>query len=126
MTADRAEVPRSIEHARCVSSVGPGWYQIVRAVEVLLDGIAPGWTPGQVKEKFGELRFYVDPPDEVFTDGIAAERWGKIQDQVRAITDAATAASLKRCELCGRPGRHRQVGSFVLMTRCDGCAEKQL
>lgn len=121
--------PRSIRNAECVSGVGPGWYEIVRAAEVLLDAVAPGWKPAQVKEKFGQLRFYVDAPSEIYTDAEAAERWkDESAELVSQITEAALIASSKTCEICGRPGRSRNLdrGGFgVLMTRCDGCWEDE-
>jgi hypothetical protein len=55
----------------------------------------------QIKEKFGGLRFYVDRSDH---------------DQDLAIS-FAEAMSNRVCEVCGRPGHHRQGG--WVKTLCD-------
>ena len=57
---------------------------------------------GQVKEKFGGLRFYLDSS--------ATE---KLHDAIRLAEDE----SYKTCELCGEPGEPRREG--WIKTLCD-------
>lgn len=61
----------------------------------------------QVKEKYGELRVYVDHgTDELFD-----------------MIDDATDKSIEVCEVCGKPGKLRDIHGW-LYTRCDECAKK--
>jgi hypothetical protein len=72
-----------------------------------------GGTVMQIKEKFGELRFYYD------VDGEWNEDWDAFQQAV----DDATLESLRTCELCGKPGRQMSKGGW-LKTVCKDHAEK--
>lgn len=52
---------RNVAPSRCHSWIPWSWVPIVDRLIDRLNAIAPGlWTLGQVKEKFGGLRFYVD------------------------------------------------------------------
>lgn len=63
----------------------------------------------QIKEKYGELRVYVDHG--------TSELFDMIED--------ATDKSLEICEVCGKPGKLRDIRGW-LYTRCDECAKKLL
>lgn len=45
-----------------VIKCGPGWYPLVAACDRELAALAPAYQVEQVKEKYGELRYYVDLP----------------------------------------------------------------
>lgn len=62
----------------------------------------------QVKEKFGELRFYVHGGDE-YTDGIVS---------------MAERMSSRICEDCGKPGKLYTGGWWL--TQCQDCRSKHL
>lgn len=94
-----------------LSGVGDGWLPIVNDLIAKLDERFPGWTLSQVKEKFGGLRFYADPPQ-----GTAWE------DMELLIADAEVKAA-ETCEWCGQPGRLREGG--WLLTLCDECQAKR-
>jgi hypothetical protein len=56
----------------------------------------------QVKEKFGGLRFYVNCREE---------------EAIRQRIGAAVHESFRTCEVCGQPGKLREVG--WIKTTCD-------
>ena len=90
-------------HPECWSEYGPGWHALIRGT--LERMLAAGWDGrlGQIKEKFGGLRIYIDTGN----------------DAVWKIIDEAEALSFKTCEFCGRPGRRRSGG--WIKVRCDEC-----
>lgn len=69
----------------------------------------------QVKEKFGELRFYYCLPP-----GVSKEAGEELLNAVCA----AEVASRSTCELCGQPGKTRNNRSW-LRTLCDLHAVKK-
>lgn len=70
---------------------GPGWTDLLDAAFIWLNEIAPGrdWSPSQIKEKFGSLRFYW---------------WGDLPDLGDEIICAAEHAFGHICEVCGASG----------------------
>jgi hypothetical protein len=60
-----------------------------------------------VKEKFGELRFYMTG----------------YNDEIDKLIDAAEDLSARTCEICGQPGELRDIG--WLYTWCDTCFEAE-
>lgn len=82
---------------RCEMSCGPGWSDIIEAVNELIDqeGVDP-ITFSQIKEKFGSLRMYWHGIDPV----------GRID----ALVDSAEEISEGMCERCGKPSKMRQSG----------------
>lgn len=87
-----------------------GWYHLV---EDYFDEVArllaehPGsfFEMRQVKEKFGCLRLYCRPSED-------------IREAVKAAYDRAAAEADRTCEVCGKPGVLRiDRGHFA--TRCD-------
>lgn len=95
-----------IKHARAVVSFEcwPGWTDLFDAVFTWLAEIAPNheWSPSQIKEKYGTLRFY----------------WhGDLPPLGDEIIEAAEHISGHLCEVCGAPGRiQNQHGWWT--TRC--------
>ena len=64
-------------------------------------------TITQIKEKYGELRVYVDHGT----------------DELYDLIDDATEKSCWICEECGKPGETKEVHGW-LYTRCDECLKK--
>ena len=81
---------------------GDGWYHLIRRLSAKLTAMRLV-TAGQVKSKFGQLRFYIDPIADC-TD----VQW----DAINALIAEAEAESYITCESCGA---HGEIG------RCDLC-----
>lgn len=80
----------------CELSCGPGWHDLVVALNELLDVEAgPDFRFTQVKEKFGQLRAYWTGPDPT-----------GIVDQ---LVEAAEEISASMCETCGAHASMRQT-----------------
>lgn len=89
--------------------VGEGWRPLVRTLHKLLLQIDPEYTVGQVKEKFGALRYYYFPSfDHDSKEAFAMDR----------LVRFAEAMSLQICETCGDPGKSRNDLGWLL-TLCD-------
>ena len=88
-------------------AVGDGWEPLIRRLAEKLEPIArkTDLRATQVKEKYGELRFYVE---------------GRVSVEVEAAIDAVEEESCHTCEECGAPGKmHLRQG--WARTRCDSC-----
>jgi len=84
---------------------GDGWFDLIdtlcERLQFSTDRVdAPQVVAAQVKEKFGELRFYVQ----------------SATDEQRGMIDMAEAMSERICEECGKPGTLLVAGAY--MTRC--------
>lgn len=84
-----------------LQGVLPGWRPMLR--QLLADMEAAGWQGDlvQIKEKFGELRVYVEG-----------------NQAVQDLAWEATSKSIAICEECGEPGEERKMGGYFL-TLCD-------
>src|SRR5690606_29129878 len=94
---------------------GDGWTELLVTLCERLDTILKGdpnaiFAVRQVKEKFGELRFYYQL--EAARDDTAA--------LIRQAVDLATRASVQVCESCGRPSQLQRDGGWYT-TRCSLC-----
>jgi hypothetical protein len=99
---------RSIEE--WVEDVGGGWGPLIRGLDANLRALDPDYRIGQIKEKFGGLRYYVDSfsGDTELADKL-----------VRAAEDV----SFKICEDCGGPGDRSSTNKgFWIKTLCPRCA----
>lgn len=87
------------------SQVGKGWTPLL--ADLLADLFKLGWNGSlyQVKEKYGELRFYIGYGSDVIYDRI----------------EKATTDSTHTCEDCGQPGNIRGRGRSWYKTLCDEC-----
>lgn len=92
---------------------GLGWYELVESITVKLQHYNENclcqddWIwPLQIKEKYGELRYYTS-----FST-----------DDIYEVIELATAASRSICEECGQPGE--VFGKTWIYTRCKDCREK--
>ncbi|WP_035085061.1 hypothetical protein [Devosia riboflavina] len=83
---------------------GPGWTDTFDAVFTWLNEIDLNrdWSPSQIKEKYGTLRFYW---------------YGDLPDLGDEIIEAAEHLSGHLCEICGAPGVLRSDGGWW-STRC--------
>jgi len=86
-----------------------GWDQIIIDLDAKLNELAPDYKIRQVKQKFGCLRYYIDTYNEEIMDAI----------------DEAGRQSLKTCEDCGEPGKHRKLSGFWQATLCDAHYEAE-
>ncbi len=85
---------------------GDGWYALLRRLSEQLEPL--GVTAGQVKVKYGQLRFYVNSLD------CSEEDWDAITDLI----DAAEVESELTCMECGADGE-------TVMARCKPCRESR-
>lgn len=92
-----------------IIDVGAGWYQIVSDLVDTLNALKKPYKILQVKEKFGGLRFYIEPPED---GGIAEMMYTRIA--------AAEAQSSKTCAICGLPAEQRVEHGWVHII-CDKC-----
>ena len=83
---------------------GDGWFELIKELSEKLEPM--GVVAMQVKEKFGELRFYVNHATD--------EAWDLIE--------AAEVESEHICEVCGDPGTLR--GDCWVRTLCSACDRK--
>jgi len=93
-------------------SCGSGWYNIIDAlcanIQSYIDSEnKPQIEATQVKEKFGELRFYTNI---------------HVDEYIEALINMAESMSRRTCESCGAPGVQTNDGWII--TLCDPCREK--
>ncbi|MGV0624604.1 hypothetical protein [Mycolicibacter minnesotensis] len=91
-------------------SVELGWYPIIAELDAALVEVEPDFEYHQIKEKFGELRVYVDI---------------KLKSpKARAVIAAAQQKAAVTCERCGDTDTARmRTKQQWLQTLCDTCAE---
>lgn len=95
------------EPIRC----GDGWYglldtlcaQLQRLIEAEPVEEQPRYRAFQVKEKFGQLRFYL---------------WNALTPEMQREIDGAEFASSFVCDVCGKVGQLRTI-EHIVATRCD-------
>lgn len=87
----------------CTMSIGDGWADLMIATSAWIAeiGVPAGWRFSDIKEKYGELRLYDGPSDDL--DDICT---------------AAEILSESICDQCGARGRLR-VDAGWYSTRCD-------
>lgn len=92
---------------------GDGWIPLVDRLDRQISEIVPDYKIGQVKEKFGGLRYYIGAvPSEVF-------------DRVYALITAAEEESFSICESCGTTENVTTGGKGWVKTYCDECRENR-
>lgn len=89
--------------------VDEGWHDIIMSCAIKLESLNEGVVAAQVKEKFGDLRFYID---------------GGSEQAYKVICEAETEAS-KTCEFCGAPGILRKARPWW-KTLCDTCSKHKV
>ena len=85
-----------------------GWFLIIWNLCKVLEPL--GAVASQVKEKFGTMRFYLEP----FSGG--EENW----TAANAAVSKAESESAMTCEACGRPGRRVNPRGWI-KTMCERC-----
>lgn len=83
---------------------GDGWYSLIRRLSEKLTG-EPQIRAGQVKSKFGQLRFYIDPISAC-TDA----QW----DAINHLIAHAETESRHTCQACGTDGETGRDGCCAL------------
>lgn len=78
------------------SNVGAGWQALLQATVDKLNELDCTWRPFQVKEKFGELRFYIEATGEQANDA-------------QELVNEAERESSTICEECGEDGETASV-----------------
>jgi hypothetical protein len=98
-----------------------GWYPLLVELDEKLRTLLPNYELNQVKEKFGGLRYYWEPGEEIHDD--QARR----VELANKLIHTAEARAAVTCELCGAAGRlHRTVPpARRLKTLCLACAERE-
>ena len=91
-----------------------GWKQIVTKADTMLKFINPDYKIAQIKEKFGDLRYYIYAGD---VSDIEAEI-------MHAITGWAEGRSRHTCMECGKFGQTRD-DHYWIVTLCDDCNVKR-
>lgn len=92
-------------------SVPIGWHQIVLDLNAEISHLLPDYTISQVKEKFGELRFYI----ESFGVGKDDPRIDIVDELIKE----ARIASHTTCQVCGSPDGVNNMDNFWCGTYCD-------
>lgn len=94
------------------SQIAPpyGWIWLVLQLHAELEEILPDYTIAQVKEKFAELRFYID------TYGVGPD--DPRIEMARDLISAAEAKSRETCQMCGAFGTLRTERGLYA-TLCD-------
>ena len=91
-----------------------GWKKLVLKCDAMLSHVDPNYEIGQVKEKFGELRYYFD--SKYFFGPVSVE-----YEIMVAIVMYAQTASSNTCQICGRPGGIHKLNSQLYATLCELC-----
>lgn len=86
------ELPEGFPTPEILGGVGPGWWPIIEELHKQLLTIDPDYTLGQVKEKFGQLRYYVTFKQYAERDSYSLGE---------TAISLAEALSLRYCENCG-------------------------
>lgn len=86
---------------------GDGWYKLLDELSSKLE--PHGIIASQVKEKFGELRFYIDGATE------------ENHEQIYEWINEAEEKSLNTCEVCGNEDTVKPRGSGFVQSLCDVC-----
>ena len=94
-------------------SCGSGWYNIIDALCANIQSYIDSENKQQieavqVKEKYGELRFYTNI---------------HVDEYIEALINMAESMSRRTCESCGAPGVQTNDGWII--TLCGPCREKQ-
>ena len=88
-------------------SIGDGWLPLVSSLDDSLAEIDPDYSLGQCKEKFGGLRYYAIPSENL--DDSSRRKFHDL------ISDAEKR-SYTICEVCGGPGR--PTNTYTIRTVC--------
>ena len=85
----------------------PGWWPKIEKLDKQLTYLFPDYKIGQIKEKFGTLRFYADVPSE---DEMK-------QSIAQSLMRAVESSTYSTCMECGQYGELRDSGWVRVL--CD-------
>lgn len=111
-------------------SCSRGWYPLLVELDEQLRALLPNYVIHQVKEKFGGLRYYWEPGEEVRdpsdpgAEAAIAERERRI-GLVQQLVDSAERRAGVTCELCGAAGQLHRTPAGRYKTLCADCAERE-
>ena len=120
-------------------SCSRGWYPLLVELDEQVRALLPNYVIHQVKEKFGGLRYYWEPGEEVRDPGgeaavggeaivgreaVVAERERRIELVQQLVASAERRAGVT-CELCGAAGRLHRTPAGRYKTLCPDCAERE-
>jgi len=100
------------EYESCMAwgiCVGDGWLNIIDQLSTELNELDVEYS--QIKEKFGELRVYLDILNQEHTN------------KAYNIVNKYEILSTTICEKCGKPGKRSTKNSWI-KTICDECEMK--
>lgn len=112
--------PALVPDPETPSAIGKGWWPIVEKLHKQLLKIDPDYKIGQIKEKFGGLRYY-------YTSSLVdstTQYDAVLQDQMQALVRNAVAQCAEICEICGDTGSLREYNGWV-KTLCEPCDLKR-
>jgi len=96
-------------------SMSKGWYRIIVELDRRLAELDEDYVVHQVKEKFGGLRYYVEPSESASPGTRTA---------MREAVKAAEVLSERTCEECGADGAVLRDDRVYWQTLCDGCSTR--
>lgn len=93
--------------------VDTGWYPLIVQLDADISALDPNYRIYQVKEKFGGLRYYIEPSVDLSDED---------RDAVFTLVSNAEAESYKTCESCGCSCSGPKANQFGwILTYCDPC-----
>jgi hypothetical protein len=107
-----------------------GWYSLLVELDEQLRALLPNYVIHQVKEKFGGLRYYWEPGEDVRDasdpggEAAVAGRERRIELAQQLVASAEKRASAI-CELCGAAGQLHRTHAGRYKTLCPDCAERE-
>ena len=113
--------------------VGDGWYDLMdelcSSLQDYSDKMNIQVVATQVKEKFGELRFYYDIHyKENFNNGLSLNERNNLIDvidkEVEKIISNAEYRSENECEKCGKQYHIKSINGWM-MNICEECGNKK-
>lgn len=108
----KTKYPEMYGNVYCGISIDTGWQKIIESLSANIDFYVKQSKidypkVAQIKEKFGDLRFYYDGGDE----------------QIHGMVRMAESWASNTCEVCGEPGKLRHGG--WMKTLCDEHEEER-
>lgn len=84
-------LPAGIPVPRIPSEIGQGWHPLIIELDKKISEIDPDYELDQVKEKFGQLRYFITPnPND----------WRSFKE-IEEIIEEYEAKSAQICQICG-------------------------
>ena len=81
----------------------PGWHPLIQQLDQQLHQLTPGYTIQQIKQKYGTLRYYAQPPQN--TPPHTTTQFHKLIQQTEQ-------QSAHTCETCGQPATTQKTKNW--------------